>query len=197
MLGHSNCSASGQNCVLQFCASWAPKLKALVYQMKLIPMFSCFVFGILVSSCAEPGKVTGGGSILDPATDAKIATLGFNADSCDGLAYPKGHFNFVSADHQVKFNGGVVAAAFCAPEGPKGNVPCFLCEVGQYQIEVNYRSTNTATPGTGRAFACVADSGSPDHSSSDFGRVSVIDGPYVGYQVVGPVRGNVTSHTCH
>ena len=155
--------------------------------------------------CANPGKVTGGGSLV--AEDGtKLATFAVNADSCSGnVDDARGRLNWVDQARGVKMNGTVRAHAVCVtPEDWQGQWFAPDCEwcggtfgPGAQLAYVDYRSTNPKAPGDGSAVACVKDNGEGSGAvDGDKLILSVYSGVYTGYSMAGTVRGNVQSHVC-
>jgi hypothetical protein len=157
-----------------------------------------------LSGCAQGGKVTGGGWIPSASGEAgEKANFGFNAEECTPDEV-KGHFNYHDKALEVKMNGPVIDAGECVEpfSNPNLSLSCLFCTLTfpglpAYGIEVAYRSTNPALPGTGNAIACVTDNGEgANATSADLGRIFVLSGPYAGYQNAGPVQGNIQAHRC-
>jgi hypothetical protein len=160
---------------------------------------SGFVCLLAVLSLTACDRATGGGR-LDGVNGR--ASFGFTADGCNIPDF-KGQVQFVDHDNDVKFHGDVVYARQCIVAED-----CPVCDplrialgypltFGDYEVEIQYRSTNPADPGSGTARACFTDNGEGVNSTgSDSSIVQVESGPYFGYLNHGTVRGNVQQHAC-
>jgi hypothetical protein len=151
-----------------------------------------------------PGKITGGGWIPSiSGMEKEKASFGFNANSCEGLSYAEGHFNFRDkyADFPggVKMNGEILEAYECE-EQESGTSTCYcdgIFEPPWHEISVYYRSTNPKRRGEGEAIICIKDNGEGENAVlADTAFAEVLSGPYVGYKNIGFVQGNVQSHEC-
>ncbi len=167
--------------------------------------------GCLVS-VSVPGKVTGGGWMPSVSgMEKEKAIFGFNADSCDGLDYVQGHFNFHDkyADWPggVKMKGDILEAYMCELQSSDTATSTCYCgamleDVPWHEITVEYRSTNPKYPGEGIAIVCIWDNGEGENAAlPDTARIEVLSGPYgpdsgERYQNEGFVKGNVQSHEC-
>jgi hypothetical protein len=132
------------------------------------------------------------------------AHLAFNADSCEGLDYARGHFNYrdkYASDFPrgVKMNGDILEAYEC-DEQASGTQGCYcddLFEVPWHEIRVHYRSTDPKYPGEGKAIICMRDNGEGKKAVlADTIRIEVTSGPYMGYINMGSVQGNIQAHEC-
>lgn len=158
----------------------------------------------MLSGCAEPAKVTGGGWI--PSAETGKANFGFKGDSCSGPV--TGQFNYHDKNAQaggVKVQGEVVTAVKCLADSDLGSLPApefcsTVCALGvglpALGVEVNYRSTNPNARGSGTAFACVADNGEGANATSDLAAIAIVSGPFTGYTNAGEVQGNIQEHKC-
>ena len=155
--------------------------------------------------CANPGKVTGGGSVVaDDGT--KIATFAVNADTCSGdLNAAQGRLNWVDQERGVKMNGTMTAHAVCVSEqdwqGTWVAEDCEWCAgsfgYGAELAYFDYRSTNPKAPGSGSGVVCVKDNGEGKNNlDGDRLILTARSGVYSGYGASGLVRGNVQSHGC-
>ena len=160
---------------------------------------------LVLGGCLVPGKVTGGGTLAsaNPASD-KTASFGFSANGCDPMNL---HGSFTYHDRGVpesvapsrggglKIKGAVVGAGLCQEEDQTG--PECICLIGEYQVDVVYRSTNPFTPGNGNAIACVLDNGEGFQAiTADNVFVGILTGPYAGYTNENSVSGNIQAHRC-
>ena len=156
--------------------------------------------------CANPGKVTGGGSVVGDDGE-KLATFAVHADTCSGdLNAAQGRMNWVDQARDVKMNGTMTAHAVCVSEqdwqGTWVAADCEWCAgslgYGAELAYFDYRSTNPRAPGDGVGVACVKDNGEGSGNvDGDRLILSVGSGVYAGYGASGRVRGNVQSHACH
>lgn len=149
---------------------------------------------LLVAGCA--GKVTGGGSLIGSAGRGTVAV---NADSCGDA--PKGQFQYVDDDANVRLHGTVVGAGQCVAGlttcDCQALVPGFGLGSADYEIVADYRSADLHNAGSGQVIACVSDNGEGSKATGiDNASIHVISGPFAGYNNVGIVRGNVQQHEC-
>lgn len=161
-------------------------------------------------ACARPGKVTGGGSIdLEPymGRAGEKASFGFTGEQCDMEEPAKGQLNLVDNrapgfDKGVRVHANLTRVNRCTLEGEENEPECICGLVDEnnsdyYAFEFEYRSNNVRYPGTGTGFACLQDLGVGWLSEPvDFAWVYLGDGPFAGYEVLGPVSGQVTPHAC-
>jgi hypothetical protein len=155
--------------------------------------------------CANPGKVTGGGSVVGD-DGKKLATFAVHADTCSGdLNAAQGRMNWVDQARDVKMNGTMTAHAVCVSEqdwqGTWIAPDCEWCAgslgYGAELAYFTYRSTNPRAPGDGVGVACVKDNGEGSNNlDGDRLILNVGSGVYAGYGASGRVRGNVQSHAC-
>jgi hypothetical protein len=171
--------------------------------MKSMVKAGALVIVTLATGCANPGKATGGGSLVD-GNGNKIASIGFNVDTCSGgLGNPTGRFNYVDMGLGVKMKGDVFAAAHCvSPEDWEGQwiaLDCLVCSsllgLDSHLFYVNYHSTSPVYPGQGELVVCARDGGEGAGSGNTL-FVSVSSGPFESYQRLGTLKGNIQSHTC-
>ena len=147
---------------------------------------------------------TCGVSVLDSVSEDAIATIGFNGDTCDGdLNNPTGHFNYVDKNSGVKMNGDLTAYGVCVSEEEwEGEWFAEDCQAAPlptpvHLFYVNYRSTNPKTPGEGLTTVYVKDNGEGYNASgSDQMAISVLSGPFSGYEQEGVIQGNIKEHSC-
>src|SRR5215813_9264726 len=166
--------------------------------MKLsMVLFVVALTALLVTSC---DRATGGGR-LDGANGR--ASFGFNGDGCDTTNF-KGQVQYQDQDGGQKFHGSVSYARQCLAGGD-----CPVCDplritlgfpltLGDYEIAVDYRSTNPDFPGSGTATLCVTDNGEGANAvASDSAIIQISSGPYAPYLNYGSIRGNVQQHKCN
>jgi hypothetical protein len=155
-------------------------------------------------SCANPGKVTGGGQLIDYYGD-RVANFGFNGDTCDGdLNNPKGHFNYIDQTHNVKMNGPLISHGTCvSPDQWQGEWYSTYCDLCQNYFEppvdlffADYRSTNPQMRGDGEVMVCAKDNGEGQAATSDQIHIEVFSGPFAYYNQTGFVKGNIKAHSC-
>jgi hypothetical protein len=178
-------------------------------------VLSLFFFSALLALTGCPdvesvdGKVTGGGWV-ESASGGKLASFGFNADSCINDGNGLGRFNFHDKNAGVKMNGHITGAWECVEDGPGlGGLDCKYAgsslnlDAPSYEFSLLYRSTNPKNPGTGLAEARVSvkDNGEGARAAKknldkDFFSIEVTGGPYAGYTLDGFVRGNIQAHAC-
>jgi hypothetical protein len=181
------------------------RFERLAYMNKTLRMGFALATVTALVGCANPGKVTGGGSVVgDDGT--KIATFAVNADTCSGdLNAAQGRMNWVDQTRDVKLNGTMTAHAVCVSEqdwqGSWFAPDCEWCAgsfgYGAELAYFDYRSTNPKAPGTGSGVTCVKDNGEgKGNLDGDRLIMSVTSGVYGGYGASGRVRGNVQSHAC-
>ena len=173
---------------------------------KLLKTCVTLATALVATACMNPGKVTGGGKVVDDSGKA-IANFGMNADTCSGdLLNPRGQFNWVDQTNGVKMNGRVVAHGLCVSEEDwqgtwYSDVCAFECVprfgYNTHVAWVNYRSTNPTKPGSGGAFVCLKDNGE-GINKVDGDRIALFSdvGVYAGYSAAGVVKGNIQQHTC-
>lgn len=166
--------------------------------MKTSILLACMVLTLLFISACD--RATGGGR-LDGVNGQ--ASFGFNADGCDFPAF-KGQIQYGAKDGGQKFHGEANYARQCLVGGD-----CPVCDplrislgfpltLGDYEVGINYDSTNPAIPGSGTATLCVTDNGEGVNSAgADTGIISVSSGPYAGYLNYGEIRGNIQQHKCN
>jgi len=156
---------------------------------------------LLLTSCGEPGKVTGGGT-MHSAGGAEKAIFTFHADSCtEGTV--KGSMNLhdssaieFEALSGVKLKADVTDTYFCGG-GIDFNAPICACGNGLQEVLFDYVSTNPEVNGQGDGIACIGDFG--ERQGADIHGASIISiasGPYSGYYNVGTIHGNVQQHEC-
>jgi len=152
----------------------------------------CLAAGLVANGC---DRVSGVGR-LDGVRGQ--ASWGLVADGCDaGLV--KGEVQYDDRDEDVRFHADVLTVTQCmlATDCATCDAFGFTLTGADYQVLAQYRSTNSAEPGSGQAFFCLTDNGEGTNATaSDFGIVSVVDGPYAGYLNYGPIRGNIQQHAC-
>src|SRR5215813_1185887 len=166
--------------------------------MKTSILFVCLVLtALLVTSC---DRATGGGKLN--GVNGR-ASFGFNGDGCDTANF-KGQVQYNDQDGGQKLHGDVVYARQCLVDGD-----CPVCDplriqlgfpltLGDYEITVDYRSTNPALDGSGTATVCLTDNGEGANAvDSDSAIIQVQSGPYAGYLNYGSIRGNVQQHKCN
>ena len=166
--------------------------------MKTRTLFVCLALtALLVSAC---DRATGGGK-LDGVNGR--ASFGFNGDGCDTTNF-KGQVQYNDQDGGQKLHGDVVYARQCLVGGD-----CPVCDplritlgfpltLGDYEITVDYRSTNPAISGGGTATVCLTDNGEGAKAvDSDSAIIQVQSGPYAGYLNYGSISGNVQQHKCN
>ncbi|WP_206483312.1 hypothetical protein [Thalassotalea sp. G2M2-11] len=166
-----------------------------------------------LSGCAKlDGKVTVGGT-LNSKGGAGNAVLTANASRCDDEVKGQATYKDQTAlDWQnvggVAFNAEVYDAGFCSdqPVHPDhigdSTKHCRqdVCTGGMYQADFTYKSTNSKTPGEGKGFICMIDTG--NGVSSGFGATGLLktmqieSGPYQGYSNAGTMSGNVQISAC-
>lgn len=182
--------------------------------MKLTRIFACVVVVGALSAplmgCARPGRVTGGGSIdLEPfqGRTGEKASFGFTGQQCDMDEPAKGQLTLVDNrapgfDNGVRVHADLNRVNRCTFEGTEEEPECIcgLIDEGEndyYAFEFDYRSNNSRYPGTGTGFACVQDQGEGWLTEvADFAWVHLADGPFAGYEAIGPVSGQVQPHAC-
>lgn len=146
---------------------------------------------LAAAACSEPTKMTGGGRIdALPFYDTTKASFGFNGNSCDGDV--KGHFNFVDntyAGGDVRLGADVTTADYCLFFG------CGYCFEGEVVIDATYESHVNGNRGTGTLQACLRDGGE-GQDAEDNVFMAVLSGPFTGYAIEGPIRGNTQEHGC-
>ena len=167
--------------------------------MKASRVFFCLVLTALLASACD--RATGGGR-LDGVNGR--ASFGFNGDGCDFPNSFKGNFQYNDHDGGQKFSGDVTYARQCLVGGD-----CPVCDplrislgfpltLGDYEVAVNYRSTNPAVSGGGTAVLCVTVNGEGANAvAADNAIVQVQSGPYAPYLNFGSIRGNVQQHKCN
>ena len=158
--------------------------------------FCLLVTALLITGC---DRVTGGGRL--EGVNGR-ASFGFNADGC-GIPDFKGQLQFNDHDGGQKFHGNVAFARQCVVDGD-----CPVCDplrislgfpltTGDYEVTINYDSTNPAQPGSGLATVCLTDNGEGANAvDSDNAIIQIQSGPYAPYLNFGPLRGNVQQHKC-
>ena len=152
---------------------------------------------LLAGAC---DRATGGGR-LDGVNGR--ASFGFNGDGCDTTNF-KGQVQYQDHDGGQKLHGDVTFARQCLVGGD-----CPVCDplrislgfpltLGDYEVTIDYKSTNPAFPGSGTATVCFTDNGEGVNSTgSDTAIIQVHSGPYAGYLNYGSIRGNVQQHKCN
>lgn len=170
--------------------------------MKASRVFFCLLLTTLVALASGACDRSTGGGRLDGANGR--ASFGFTADGCDFPDSFKGNVQYQDHDGGQKFNGDVVYARQCLVGGD-----CPVCDplritlgfpltLGDYEVGINYRSTNPNFPGDGTAVLCVTDNGEGVNSTgSDTAIVQIQSGPYAPYLNYGSIRGNVQQHKCN
>lgn len=160
-------------------------------------LFFVILMALLVASC---DRATGGGKL--EGVNGR-ASFGFTGDGCDTTNF-KGQFQYNDQDGGQKLHGDVVFARQCLVDGD-----CPVCDplriqlgfpltLGDYEVTVDYRSTNNASPGTGTATVCFTDNGEGAKAvDSDSAIISISSGPYAGYLNHGSIQGNVQQHKCN
>lgn len=169
----------------------------------------------VLSGCINPGKVTGGGQLIDDSGNR--ADFGLNGNTCGGdIDNPRGHFNYIDQTNGVKMNGDLTASGVCVSQDQwqeewykddclngsyyfngiyhEGHRPF---DVPVYLLYANYRSTNPQKPGAGNVRVYVKDNGEGQKADgSDQMDVYVYDGPFAGYHQQGTVQGNIQVLPC-
>lgn len=166
--------------------------------MKTSTVLFCLVLtALLLSSC---DRATGGGRL--EGVNGR-ASFGFTGDGCDFPVF-KGQVQYNDHDGGQKFNGNVNYARQCLVGGD-----CPVCDplrislgfpltLGDYEVGVDYQSTNPAVPGSGTAILCFTDNGEGANAvASDNAIIQVQSGPYAPYLNYGDIRGNVQQHKCN
>ena len=182
--------------------------------MKITKRIMCIaalgMLSLAFVGCARPGKVTGGGSIdLGPYSGrpGEKASFGFNGQQCDMEEPAKGQLNYVDNrapgfDHGVRLHAAMTRVNRCTLDGTEGEPECICGLIDDngkdfYALEFEYRSNNSRYPGTGTGFACLQDMGEGWLTEAvDVAWISLNDGPFAGYQAIGPVSGQVKPHSC-
>ena len=175
---------------------------------KTINCATFLMLAMVVSGCAEFGRVNGGGW-LENHGGGGTSNFGFNANGCDAVKVDhewvgiKGRFNFIDQsayDEEsypkggVKIHGTVTGVAEC--EGDVLPFECNFCE-GGYAIRVDYDSTNPFARGNGQAKVCVYDNGEGINAvRSDWLKIFVMSGPFEGYYNGGYTYGNIQAKAC-
>ena len=159
----------------------------------------CLVFAALLASGCD--RATGGGR-LEGANGR--ASFGFNGDGCDFPTSFKGELQYQDHNGGQKLHGEVTFARQCLVEGD-----CPVCDplriqlgfpltLGDYEVSIDYDSTNPASPGSGTGTFCVTDNGEGAKAvDSDSAIIQLHSGPYAGYLNFGSIRGNVQQHKCN
>ena len=145
---------------------------------------------ILVSSAlaaCSPGMYTGGGWAETAGPGDGRASFGFDVEYCDTEA--AGHFslNDQGWDIPVEMSGHVINFGHLGELGED-------CE---YYALLEYVSLNPEYPGKGHAVVCFGEeTGLTASDTNGDIWVSVQSGPFVGYENLGPVYGNMLTHNC-
>lgn len=167
--------------------------------MKTSTLLFCLVLALLLISVGCD-RVTGGGR-LDGVNGR--ASFGFNGDGCGGTDF-KGQLQYQDHDGGQKLHGDVVFARQCVVDGD-----CPVCDplriqlgfpltTGDYEVTVDYDSTNPAIPGSGTATVCLTDNGEGAKAvDADSAIIQIQSGPYAPYLNFGSLRGNVQQHKCN
>ena len=138
----------------------------------------------------EPAGARGHGTIEPfsyyPSTQAK---LGIRADGCDGLAQGRFTFQDKTVSPNVQLDAEVTGAAFCIEEGIEED--CGYCVEAEIVIDATY--TDQSNLGAGSLQACLRVQGD---GAVDNVFVAIYSGPFAGYYVEGPLRGNVQRLDC-
>ena len=144
-------------------------------------------------------RVTAGGRLDGANGRAAVSVIG---DGCNPPNF-EGRAQYKDFDGGQKFNGEVVFARQCLIGGD-----CPVCDplrinlgfpltLADYEVRVDYKSTNPAFPGEGTATLCFTDADAPSGSGGpDTAIIQVQSGPYAGYLNHGPIRGNVQQLKC-
>ena len=166
--------------------------------MKISRILFIVALAALLSTACD--RATGGGK-LNGANGR--ASFGFTGDGCDTTNF-KGQLQYQDQDGGQKLHGDVVFARQCLVGGD-----CPVCDplriqlgfpltLGDYEVTVDYRSTNPAIPGNGTATVCFTDNGEGAKAvDSDSAIIQVQSGPYAGYLNYGSIQGNVQQHKCN
>jgi len=166
--------------------------------MKTSTVLFCLVLtALLVGAC---DRATGGGRL--EGVNGR-ASFGFTGFGCGGTDF-KGQLQYQDHDGGQKFNGDVTFARQCLVDGD-----CPVCDplriqlgfpltLGDYEVTIDYKSTNPAFPGNGIATACFTDNGEGAKAiDSDTAIIQVQSGPFAPYLNHGSIRGNVQQHKCN